>query len=354
MSTRGLWCTFVAVVSSLAGPAYAQSSPEDGEASRSPDPATVERAREAKARGHVIDFVDPAAIVGCRELGDAAASSALAGFKGRVELRGQLRAQARARGASHLRYADYAAGEVQRERAWFFDCAGPEPVPSPAEPAPPPAAPAVALPGAPPALPEPSPTTAAQAAQATPAEVPPVAHAATTPPPGAPSRPLAEAVLQLELVPAGSLNTDGVTDVIAADVPTTVGVSGRIDVLVHRNIALGLGSGLVFGLKAAPGAMGVTELDLRADLRFGQLVRDGLALAGYATLGGSWLVLPDDTSAGAAFGFGVSVKYPLRDATFVAAEIGYQIGYQRVSIDSIEGKLASDLLHVGIGVGTYL
>jgi len=98
-----------------------------------------------------------------------------------------------------------------------------------------------------------------------------------------------------------------------------------------------------------------TELDLRVHARFGGRVGDGVAVHGYASVGGSWIYFPENvTSSGGMLGFGLALSYLLGDSGFITFEAGYQISAQTVANEAgdLEGDL--HLFHVGVGLGTYL
>jgi hypothetical protein len=286
------------------------------------DAALVQRAREARQTGKLIDVTSPAEVEGCRDLGSDFERSDLDGLTGRARIRVALRRIARARGASHMLYFEYSGGVVQTERGRFFDCTGDD------------------LAASPPSL--------------APIVAPPPADGAVTA--SAPAR-LGAASVQLDILPAGAIGSTVQQRSVSVDARTAVGMTAALEYFLHPQIALGLAPGLVFGIKP-DGEMqsaSATQLDVRARLRFGQLQRDGLALSGYATLGGSWLFPPNDgdTSSGLSAGFGFGVSYPVRGG-FLLFELGYQFGDQSIANDQGDIKLSTHLLHIGLGVGSYL
>jgi len=278
-----------------------------------PDPALVAAAVAAKASGTLLEVTDPAAIASCRELGHDSAASAIAGARGHLQLRTGLRERGLRRGASHLRYQNYLDGAVQSEAAQFYDCAG---------------------------------TTADPAASGVQAGAAASAAAAA---------PVGSVAIQLDLIPAGSLHTNIAGIAADADTQTTVGISGNLDWFVSRYFAFGFAPGVILGLKGTGDTASATQLDLRASVAVGPMAGAGLAVHGYATVGGSWLFLPgnSDSSSGATLGLGVAARYRIADSEFLTFDVGYQFGSQSMMVQGTDVDLASNVLHLGIGVGTY-
>jgi hypothetical protein len=151
------------------------------------------------------------------------------------------------------------------------------------------------------------------------------------------------------------LNTDitGVSQDIDAE--TTFGISGSLDYFVSPSLAIGANPGLIFGLKGKGAMSSATQLDLRARARFGNLGSDGFAIHGYVTVGSSSIYLPlEVTSSGGTLGFGLAASSPLNDSNFITFDVGYQIGAQSVAVGDTDVEVSSNLLHVGIGVGSFL
>jgi hypothetical protein len=293
----------------VAGPSAAAGDPAGDRAAQ---------ARRAQASGQLIDVASEAAIADCHDLGSETSSTTLEGLAGRAHVRVELRRIGRARGASHVLYADYRGGETQRERGRFFDCSG-DFVAGP---------PAATAPGA-----------------------PPVAPVAPEP------RPVGTLGLQVEALPAGTLVFPANPEDQHIDAATATGLTGAIEWFASEGIALGLAPRVIFGLK--PDRVvgdSTTELDVRGRLRFGQLDRDGLMFSGNITIGGSFLFLPADlgTASGALFGVGVGVTYPVKGRGFFNFEIGYQLSDQGLKVNDVDVGFSTQLLHIGVGFGSYL
>jgi len=316
-----------------------------GSASSVPDVATVQAGARAKSSGTLIEVSDPAAVAGCRDLGERYEETSVRGARGRLELRGTLKSQGRARGASHVRYSGYAVLDFngQGERGHFYDCSPTGLLP----PAPPPRATASAGAAAAPGI-------------ATPADAG-APSAGTVSTGAAGTRRSAIAFTgQFEFVPVGAVHTkvnDQSTDLA---VGTSYGVSGNLEILPLPNLAIGLNPGVTFGLKGDMATAAATQVDVRARARVGRLAADGLAGYLYGTGGLSWIVAPNggETSMGPIVGIGAGVSHRVDDSTVVAFEVGYQFGFQSlptrsdgVSGPQTEVELSSGLFHIGFSVG---
>lgn len=97
------------------------------------------------------------------------------------------------------------------------------------------------------------------------------------------------------------------------------------------------------------------QLDLRVRARFGGLGIDGPAVHGYVTVGASQIYLPlGVTSSGGTLGFGVVASLPVGDSKFIIFDAGYQLGAQSATVENTDVEVSSNLLHFGIGIGSYL
>lgn len=299
-------------------PAATTPAPTRPSAPIVPSPGTAPTlagiAAEAKAAHKVIEIADTATVAGCKTLGQASANSWTTGEVGRARIRVELHTVALGRGASHLAFSGYYNdNQMQREIARFYDCTAPR---TDAEPEP---------------------------------EIE-VAGADRTAPHGAISA-------QFELIPSGSLSTNITGMSQSVDIAATYGISGSLDYFVAPFLALGATPGVVLNLKGENGTSTATQLDLRGRLSMGSFASDALAVHGYLTIGASWIYLPDNvTSSGATLGFGLAVNYPLGKSGFLTLDVGYQLGSQSVTVpgSTVEVDVASDLLHLGIGIGSYL
>jgi len=297
-------CVFVtcAALGAIPGAAQAQVSPQA--------PA-AQAASKAKAAGQVIEAANDAAVEGCRDLGEADQYTSTPGARGQIDMREALKTTGRIRGASHIRYSGHVTlidDGAQREHAHFYDCTTP--------PAPP----------------------------------------ATDPADDASASVMAALSGQLELVPVGTLHSKVDMQSIEADAATAFGVSANVEAILPPYFAIGINPGLVLGLKSGGAMASATQLDLRARMRLGHVAAEGFGEYGYVTAGGSWILTPNDgdTSAGFSLGVGAGVTRRVDRLSFVTFELGFQAGFQNMTVHDTSIELSSRLFHIGLGFGRYL
>ena len=169
------------------------------------------------------------------------------------------------------------------------------------------------------------------------------------------STPRAAFALLADVVPVGSLHTSLGGAALDVDTSTAYGVSAGAELFVSRVLAVGVVPRFIWGLHG-PGAMNsATQLDMLVRASAGTPAGDGLSVQVYGNVGMSWIFAPDDTrSSGLTFGFGAAASYAIGDANFVRLDISYQLGRQGASVGGVDVDASSSLLHVGLGLGTYL
>jgi len=140
------------------------------------------------------------------------------------------------------------------------------------------------------------------------------------------------------------------------DAEQTWGGSASVEYFPAPNLAIGAEPGIVFGLKPTGAPSSNTQLDMRLRIRVGNLVTNHtFALQGYATAGVSWVFpMNGDTAQGMIAGLGIAVTIPLRGTQFVGLDVGYQHGWQGVTVGGVDGDLSTRFLHFGVGLGTFL
>ena len=164
-------------------------------------------------------------------------------------------------------------------------------------------------------------------------------------------RPMIALTGQFELVPVGALHTKVGDGAVETAVGTAYGVSGNLEFVELRHIAIGLNPGVTFGLKTDMATAAATQFDVRVRARVGRLADDGVGGYLYATGGMSWIVAPNggETSRGPIVGVGGGVSHHVDDSTVVAFEVGYQFGFQSVSSPQADVEVSTGLFHIGLG-----
>jgi len=158
----------------------------------------------------------------------------------------------------------------------------------------------------------------------------------------------------MDVVPVGTLSTEIAGTPLAVDASTAYGVSAVLDLFASPVLAIGAAPRFVWGLHGPDAMNSATELDLVLRASLGTPAGDGLTIQVYGDAGWSWVFSPNDVlSSGLAFGVGAVASYAIGDSNFVRLDLGYQLGRQRASVGGVDVDASSDLLHVGLGVGSY-
>lgn len=192
----------------------------------------------------------------------------------------------------------------------------------------------------------------APAAPAPPPSAPPVTVRAEEPArvqPQAPrSSPRSALGLSLSLLPAGSLSFASTGGAQAgADAATAFAFAPFLDYSPLPQLSVGLSPQVIFNVKASGGSSAATEYDLRARVTYG------------LPLSGRWLIFARlspgysfvqrtgaETGTGFVLDAAAGVEFPLTDAAFLTADLGFQMGFQSVP--------STRYPHVGLGLGFAL
>lgn len=170
----------------------------------------------------------------------------------------------------------------------------------------------------------------------------------------------------LELAPSGSITTQIGSSSSTTDAAASYGIGGLFDFGVSRYLSIGFAPRYLLNVKASnsqnnPGGSNdtATELDLRARIAAHVPVANKLQAYGYVAPGYSIIFAPSnsnnsDNATGLSLGFGGGVQYQIKPSLALTGELGYQVGYQSVTVDVL--GLKSDIefetryLHFGVGL----
>ena len=256
----------------------------------------------------LVKLADAAVIAHCEYLGQESRSSEIAGARGRAQIRAELRKAAADRGASHLRFSDYQDGSTQSEVARLYGCRD------------------LGIAG--------EPKSAGG---------------------GSRSRlPRGALAIFADLLPKPSFSTNVTGTPQLFDGVTAYGLSANFDYFPSPYLSIGLAPRHTFGLQGEGAMSSATQLDLLGRISIGTRAGDGASIRAYGTLGPSWISLLGFTSSGVAYGLGGVVSLPVGEFSFFSVDIGYQFGGQTVSNGAQDIGAATNLFHVGIGVGSFL
>ena len=172
--------------------------------------------------------------------------------------------------------------------------------------------------------------------------------------------------VDLELAPSGSITTQIGSSSSTSDAAASYGIGGLFDYGVSRYLSIGFAPRYLLNVKQSnsqnnPGGSNdtATELDLRARIAAHVPVANKLKAYGYVSPGYSIIFAPSnsnnsDNATGLSLGLGGGVQYQIKPSLALTGELGYQVGYQSVTIDVLGIK--SDIefetryLHFGVGL----
>ena len=161
---------------------------------------------------------------------------------------------------------------------------------------------------------------------------------------------------QVQLVPVGSLEFDAGGDSDSISTEMAFGVGGQIDYWVNANISVGFAPRVVLNIKPEDEEESATQIDLAARVQYHHPVNPQTQAFGFVAPGYSILSLPDEAGdispKGFILGFGGGVRYAVNPTMFVQGEAGYTLGFQGGTEQDIDYTFATNLLHIGIGVGS--
>jgi hypothetical protein len=132
-----------------------------------------------------------------------------------------------------------------------------------------------------------------------------------------------------------------------------------LDYSINQFLFVGLAPQYVFNVKAKDGGDSAgSELDLRLRVGGNAKVADTLMLYGYLAPGYG-IVMPGgdyngDNPKGFVLGFAGGAMLDFTPSLFGNAEVGYQVGYQKVSAGGLDSDFKTNYFHVGIGLGYRL
>jgi hypothetical protein len=158
-------------------------------------------------------------------------------------------------------------------------------------------------------------------------------------------------------LPAGTLHSGTPGDDVTVGSQPAFGVATAFDLIPHPNAFVGLGAGYTFNVAArGTTADAATALDLT--LRVGGIfpIGRGFSAYGYVAPGYSFLRgTPGGTSPrGLIVGVHAGALFDVMPTLFLAAELGYQAGFQRASVDQMDVPYDASFFQTGVGVGVRI
>jgi hypothetical protein len=163
--------------------------------------------------------------------------------------------------------------------------------------------------------------------------------------------------ISAEVLPIGELVLEVPGLSFTGDLETAFGISASFEYVVPPAFAIGFAPRFIFGIKGEDGTDSAQQLDLRARARVQTQVSRTTGFYAFVAPGYSILFVPDwprevDRPAGFVLGFGGGVALTVGARGFVSFELGYQLGFQKVSEMGESADVKTNFFHLGFGGGT--
>jgi hypothetical protein len=190
-----------------------------------------------------------------------------------------------------------------------------------------------------------------------PAAPPPTARAA-----GPAAHAAAESKMRLGItivpMPFGSLKTNAFGADMSQGSAFAFGVMPTLDFRPNPHVFVGLGPSYIVGVKPkGTTGDGEKELDLMLRVGGGGSVAERVYVYGYVSPGFSIIFPPQgDSAKGPLVGFHAGALYDVVANFFVSAELGYQVGFQKITnpLLTTESKASSNFFQIGLGAGIHI
>jgi Outer membrane protein beta-barrel domain len=188
----------------------------------------------------------------------------------------------------------------------------------------------------------------------------PVDPAATPPPTatasGGPAASASASKMRLGVtlmpMPLGSLETNALGTATSVDSAIAFGIMPVFDYLVLPNVFVGAAPSYTFNVKGKDQTGdSSSQLDLLLRVGYGLPINEKLGLYGYGSPGYSIISPPQgDSAKGLVVGLHAGAMYDVASNLFLNGQVGYQLGFQKLS----DTDFKSSFLQLGLGVGMRL
>jgi hypothetical protein len=157
--------------------------------------------------------------------------------------------------------------------------------------------------------------------------------------------------------PAGILHSAIPGDDVTVGSQPAFGVATAFDFVAHPNVFVGFGAGYTFNVVArGTTAEAGTAFDLTLRVGGSVPITHRMAAYGYLAPGYSFMHgVPGALSPqGPVVGVHAGALFDLTPAWFLAAELGYQAGFQRASVNGMDVAYDASFFQTGIGLGVRI
>ncbi|MEJ7597093.1 MAG: outer membrane beta-barrel protein [Kofleriaceae bacterium] len=164
---------------------------------------------------------------------------------------------------------------------------------------------------------------------------------------------------RLDLVPFGTLRTkEADMQTIKVDTDTAIGIGASIEFPIARQFSIGFSPRYLFKVKGETFRDSGSQLDLAVRAKFEFPVNPRTKLFAFLSPGYSLARVPDGSvfagldPAGLILGIGGGADIMISRRAFITLELGYTWGFQGASEDGFKYTYATNLAHLGLGIGS--
>jgi hypothetical protein len=170
-----------------------------------------------------------------------------------------------------------------------------------------------------------------------------------------PGGPRNRAGLQLMLLPAGSIELEGLGLAGSTDTAVAYGISLHVEGALGQFLTLGLAPQMIFNVQDDDSGEATEELDLMARIAAWYPTAGRLAPYAYLAPGYS-IIFPftedGESAKGFVIGFGAGAHFSLSSRMYATAEVGFQLGFQGTEIAGQDVNFETEYLHLSLGAGS--
>ena len=164
---------------------------------------------------------------------------------------------------------------------------------------------------------------------------------------------------RLDLIPFGEIRTkEADMGQIEVGADTGFGIGGSIEFPLARQFSLGFSPRYLFKVKGEPHRDAGSQLDLAVRAKFHFPVNPRAKLFGFLSPGYSMVGVPDSSvfggldPGGLILGIGGGADIMVGRRVFITLELGYTWGFQSASEAGEKYTYATNLAHLGLGIGS--
>lgn len=168
---------------------------------------------------------------------------------------------------------------------------------------------------------------------------------------------------RIDLLPIGSSETTFGEMSSSDSLAFAYGFGAEAYYEVAPNIRVGIAPRYILNVKGSDSESdeSASQFDIPIRGQYQFAINPQLAAYGMLSLGYSILSFPEPEGSmgdfpnpsGLIIGFGAGARFAINEQLFAMGELGYQLGFQSAEEQGVEVGIATNYLHIGVGVGSH-